>query len=903
MKSCAAMILLALTAGAGTFSDWKKPSKGVLLPSGGQAGGEAIGLEGGKNERWTSPPVEIASDRRYAFVFAAKGPASGSMTSGPSCANVDIQAPGAAWVVHTNVFRASSRPTPTYRETLHLGEWEMSGTVAFDGVKVIPVTPRWKRHAGGIELGPGESIDGNVYGFEATLGSVARNDARPLMVNRAGFNSNRWCLGADDEVVYRHAVAGRRLLKAKVSVTCGHYAGGSAVVEVSNDGTGWTALLSVTNSSSLAAELPAGLFPAEAIWVRFRGLKPCSLQIPAYAMDATLDGEPCSLFGSVQYVEDGTGALVAAIQAPGYYDENYGARITCGDDDATFWTASSGWKIPRGRGVPTATSSGMGLRTAANEAEAVQLVLRPNVSCSDVRVKAGDLKDADGHVLAASAIDVLRVGYVRIERPTDATGCRGLWPDPLLPQTGPCPVRAKENQPFWVRVKPPKGTPAGLYRGTVDVRLTTEDGRVGDYAVPFIVEVFGFELPDKMTVETAFGCDYGIACRYQKAKTPADRAAVYDAYRQALSDHHLSPYDPAPGVSWRVTWKGLKENPLTATPVFDWADWDREMQKAIDTYHFTGFRIAVEGLGWGDWEHRSDPVYQGFKGGTPEYEALMAKYLGGIEAHLREKGWLDMAYVYWYDEPSPRDYPFVMNGFKTLKKYAPGLRRMLTEEPCAELLGGPNVWCPLTPNLRSSGEPEARRRGDVFWWYVCCVPKAPYVTEFTDHPGAEMRLWLWQTWGENVQGILIWTTTWWDCAQAYPDRRQPQNPYEDAMSWSTAQSYKPGTRIGWGNGDGRFLYPPVAAAGAQQAETVLDKPVVSYRLELLRDGIEDYEYFALLKRALARAKHLPDGTRAKYEALLKVPESVYRSMTDFSTDPADMEAHRLRLARAIEALR
>jgi hypothetical protein len=36
--------------------------------------------------------------------------------------------------------------------------------------------------------------------------------------------------------------------------------------------------------------------------------------------------------------------------------------------------------------------------------------------------------------------------------------------------------------------------------------------------------------------------------------------------------------------------------------------------------------------------------------------------------------------------------------------------------------------------------------------------------------------------------------------------------------------------------------------------------------------------------------------------LLTVPKDVYSSMTDFATDPASMESHRERLARAIEAL-
>ncbi|MBO7654594.1 MAG: DUF4091 domain-containing protein, partial [Kiritimatiellae bacterium] len=265
--------------------------------------------------------------------------------------------------------------------------------------------------------------------------------------------------------------------------------------------------------------------------------------------------------------------------------------------------------------------------------------------------------------------------------------------------------------------------------------------------------------------------------------------------------------------------------------------------------------------------------------------------------------WLEKAYVYWFDEPDSKDYAFVMKGFDTLKRHAPGLRRMLTEQIEPELIGGPNLWVPLTPSLHVKGEAECRSRGDQFWWYVCCCPHAPFVTEFIDHPGSEMRLWLWQTWGENVTGILIWETLWWTSSTAFPDPAHPQNPYADAMSWVGDGSLAPGTKRMWGNGDGRFLYPPLAAAGAQLAEPVLAGPNDSFRLEMLRDGIEDYEYFAMLKRLIAeKAAKLSPDAKKRYEELLTVPKSVYTSLTDFTVDPAPMEAHRDVLARAIVEL-
>jgi len=338
-------------------------------------------------------------------------------------------------------------------------------------------------------------------------------------------------------------------------------------------------------------------------------------------------------------------------------------------------------------------------------------------------------------------------------------------------------------------------------------------------------------------------------------------------------------------------------------PVFQWEKWDAAMERAFATYHFNTFVIHIDGLGGGTFQERYEPRFMGFTEDTPEYDILFGKYLKGIETHLREKGWLDKAYVYWFDEPDPKDYAFVMNGFAKLKKHAPALRRMLTEQVEKELVGGPNLWCPLTPSLHVAGLEERRAAGDQFWWYVCCGPKAPYATEFIDHPGTEMRVWLWQTWAEHVTGVLIWETVWWTSSTAFPDPKNPQNPYADAMSWVADASMAPGTKQGWGNGDGRFLYPPPAAADAKPAAPVLDGPVDSYRLELLRDGIEDYEYFVILKRLLAeKGAKLDARTRANTEALLTVPADVSSSLTSFTRDPATIEAHRDRLARAIVEL-
>jgi hypothetical protein len=88
-----------------------------------------------------------------------------------------------------------------------------------------------------------------------------------------------------------------------------------------------------------------------------------------------------------------------------------------------------------------------------------------------------------------------------------------------------------------------------------------------------------------------------------------------------------------------------------------------------------------------------------------------------------------------------------------------------------------------------------------------------------------------------------------------------------------------------------------------QPETVLDGPVTSLRWEALRDGVEDYEYLALLKRLLTEKRgRLTRDEAARYEALLRVPEDVSASLVSYTQGPVPLLARRLEIARAIEAL-
>jgi hypothetical protein len=233
---------------------------------------------------------------------------------------------------------------------------------------------------------------------------------------------------------------------------------------------------------------------------------------------------------------------------------------------------------------------------------------------------------------------------------------------------------------------------------------------------------------------------------------------------------------------------------------------------------------------------------------------------------------------------------------------APDLRRMIavnSAQYLPELEGYVNMWCPQINAALLPFVEKRRAEGDRFWWYVCTNPKEPYPGLFIDHPGINMRVWSWMTWGCHIEGLLVWATTRWHSPAAYPDSLQ--NPYEDPMTWQGNAG--PGVRNPYGNGDGVFFYPPESAFDEGGEGPVLEPPVGSQRGEMLRDGIEDYEYFAILRRLIEeKAAELSDSERVEFEALLTPPQTVYVDRRSYSFDPAALEEHREKLAAAIVEL-
>ena len=150
----------------------------------------------------------------------------------------------------------------------------------------------------------------------------------------------------------------------------------------------------------------------------------------------------------------------------------------------------------------------------------------------------------------------------------------------------------------------------------------------------------------------------------------------------------------------------------------------------------------------------------------------------------------------------------------------------------------------------------------------------------------------WQVHKAGATGLLYYCVcSWGGLTKAYTGKQCfPDVPIHLKDHWTLK-------RLGV-NGDGLLVYP-----GRDMME-----PIPSIRLEVVRDGIEDYEYLALLGRLVEKAKALPagrrppDATLKEAEQLCRTPEVISRSMTDYTSDAETIFEQSRKIADTIERL-
>lgn len=503
-------------------------------------------------------------------------------------------------------------------------------------------------------------------------------------------------------------------------------------------------------------------------------------------------------------------------------------------------------------GGPIALSA---CRGEGESAQVVVMALDKPVRIEKVTVTPFRREDT-GEQLPADAVRLFRVDYVHTRPPAYPVDYVGWWPDPLVPPD-PVEVAAGELQPYWLTVYVPVDAQPGLYRSRVWVR----DAEGGVLNWPVELHVWDLALPWPPRLKTAFSMmplhDQCLWYGFEGMPPRDYRLRLYEL----LFEHRLNPMS----LYWDQTWPPRED--------LEWC--------------------ARRGLNAVNLRYVSNP------------DPGVLAYIKQQADWMREKGFLPLAYVYGFDEAGPDLWPVLRETYAKIRELAPDLPRACTVAPNEQLDGYVDIWVPLTAAYNHREAEKRRRAGQEVWWYICCGPWHPYCNWFIDYPAIDARVLFWQTFKYHVTGFLYYEIAMWRTNMiTQPSADLTQIPHEDE---AVRQAIAEGRRwpdIAWNtftfarfNGDGLLIYP-----GRNQT------PLPSLRLEVIRDGIEDYDLLSLLRdlreEALqSPARHKYRGLIARAGELLAVRPAVVRDLTHYTSDPTVILREREAAAKAALALR
>lgn len=244
------------------------------------------------------------------------------------------------------------------------------------------------------------------------------------------------------------------------------------------------------------------------------------------------------------------------------------------------------------------------------------------------------------------------------------------------------------------------------------------------------------------------------------------------------------------------------------------------------------------------------------------------------DAFVAEHRLGDRVFCQIASEPPSPVWPQALERIQTWKSIAPHIPVMATTAGLEPFLPDSlDIWgVHLQVFDTLNNEPVLKRigAGKEVWWYVNYCPPRPYGNFFLDFAAIEHRILFWQAWVLGVRGFHYWAV----------NAVEPgQDPYLSQLDATPV------------NGNGVLVYP-----GS-------DGPVNSIRWEIIRDGIEDYDYLTILADRLRKARQAGgrEGLVTQAEAALNLQE-VVPDLVTFPRDPAKLAAKRDAIARAIVQL-
>ena len=490
------------------------------------------------------------------------------------------------------------------------------------------------------------------------------------------------------------------------------------------------------------------------------------------------------------------------------------------------------------------------LFAAKNEYESFQIVLQTGQKqIENVSVNLSDLIDSQNNSkIEKSNISFRVVGYVPSSKPYYKVKYVGNWPDPLLPFQK-INIAAHTTQPFWITIYVPSTARAGQYKTTITINA---DGQQ-PWSIPITLNVYNFELPKQNHLKTAFDFyDYLTKKQYPQAQQEKD-----DAYKERISTIN---------EKYIISMLQYRMNPVLNIDPTSQSDLSR-----IDRYLVYGLNNFAIGKKGGTFDNNWPKTDE-------EIENLLSLYQTYGE-DLKLNQMLDYTYIYTWDEGDMGN-PIVSKVASMIHRAYPGLKNMV----CYHGLWNPDdfpnwgkdfdIWCFNIDNFDETKLRRLQKMGIETWMYVSGPSDNGTPNLALDFDSIDYRILSWLCWKYDIKGLLYWCVNWW------PDI----DPFKSTKNTKWEQ-----------NDNGLLFY-----RGSEG-------PLSSLRLEIFRDGMEDYEYIQLLYQdlKLMKQKGLDKIHNQLFNEgieILKIDSSIASEMAKFTKNEVILLTRRNAIASKIEQI-
>jgi hypothetical protein len=521
------------------------------------------------------------------------------------------------------------------------------------------------------------------------------------------------------------------------------------------------------------------------------------------------------------------GLTFAAFFAPGTQDGARGSR----DQKGAVWTASGMERI--GRADAPVQRSNVEIWGARGEYEPFQIVITARAAAiSGVDLAASDLTGPQGSIIPAAALAFYREHYVQVASPSPDPGHgnrplgKGWYADALIPFSEP---RVLRRPAVGVRAAPFDVAPNTNQPVWVDVHVPF-DARPGVYRGN--VHVFGGQQNTQIPISLhVWGFALPLKPTLRSSFGMHQPNLTDRRVHEVLLQHRVMPESVNPGDA-------------------------REFEEKLGL-NTTALRF------WGNSNRNTCTM--DLPPTPAQIAAASRMYPPDLPLH-----------IYPADEiaPCPNLFPTVRNWAANMHAADPRIRNLVTISPKPALYddgagtgrSAVDIWT-LLPTDYEAARPQVlalQAKGDEIWSYTALVQDSYSPKWEIDFSPINYRIqpgFISQSLG--LSGILYWRVDLWSRA-----------PWQDMHGFSIDGHFYPG--------EGMLVYP------GQQAGVAAVLP--SMRLKWIREGVEDYEYVAILKRLGRGPWALDQARRAGAD---------WRNWT---RDPALLESVRRELGREIERL-